>query len=136
MRALKLCTVAATMVFAFGLANTSQAEMGTIYGPVYVAKHKHHHDGEKEAKFLFTAPVPGKGTIVVKNGGDSDKRHRVSSAKIELNDKKVGYEKDFNKKVKVVKYDVDLLAKNELEVEVKSCRDCEVEITVIGELLA
>jgi len=140
----------------FGMSLAAQAEMITIYGPVYVAKHKKHedrhydkheknedrhhakhkkHGDEDESKFVFYAPVAGAGKIIIKNGTDSDRKHkkrRVASAEIELNDVKVGSEKDFNKRVGVITYDVDILTTNELEVEVKSCKRCELEITVLG----
>lgn len=124
----------ASSVFFLAAVGGAYAEMVPIYGPVYVAKTKdkgEHH--RKEAKLAFSAPVPGKGIIVVKNGGDSGKKARVASAEIELNGKEVADREDFNKKTEVLEIDVDLLAQNDMEVEVKSCRECELEIVVMGE---
>jgi len=131
-------------LLCFGAA-TAAAELVTIYGPVYVTKAKHDHDGHKEkdkakkhseeneGEFKFTAPVPGYGIVVVHNGGDVGDKGRVSKAKIELNDVKLAGEKDFNKNVDVLRLPVRLEAENELEVEVKSCKKCEIAITVLGE---
>lgn len=135
------------LVLGTGVA---EAELETIYGPVYVTKAKveeHHrhdaeegkkhegHDGkvERDSGFTFRAPVPGAGIIIVKNGGTFGHRGRVASAEIELNDQKVAGHKDFNKHVEILRFNVDLRTENELEVEVKSCRNCELEITVLGE---
>lgn len=153
MKFLRYFTVAVALLFVFGLSKTSRAEMIRIFGPVYVAMHanNHHHDGEhkrrdgehrkdhrghdneKKAEFTFAATPGSKGVMIVKNGGDTGKRHRVSSMEIELNDKEIASERHFNKNVEEMSYDIDLLADNELEVEIKSCKGCEVEITVLGE---
>ncbi len=118
-------------------AGAAEAEMTTIYGPVYVTKakkeHGHHED---KTKLTFTAPVPGAGKIVIKNGGDGGKKSRVASAEVELNGVEVADEHDFNKNVTELTYDVTLLADNEMEVEVKSCKECELQITVMGEKAA
>jgi len=116
----------------FAFVGTSQADMVTIYGPVYVSKTK-KDSHEKDSEFKFTAAVAGNGVIVIRNGGDSNKDHRVSSAEVEFNDEKIASERDFNKNVEELRYDVTLQADNELEVEVKSCKKCELEITVLGE---
>ncbi|MBI5492589.1 MAG: hypothetical protein HY893_06635 [Deltaproteobacteria bacterium] len=113
-----------------GAVSVAEAEMVTIYGPVYITKGEHHN---KETKLNFTAPMPGAGVIVVKNGGDSGKESRVSSAEIELNGQDVAKEKDFNKNAEVLEYNVTLQAENELEVKVESCKKCEIEISVKGE---
>ncbi|MBI1910843.1 MAG: hypothetical protein HYS21_02460 [Deltaproteobacteria bacterium] len=116
----------------FAAVGAVQAEMAAIYGPVYISKTK--NDGhKKEAKLNFTAPVPGKGVLIVKNGGDSGKHSRVASAEVELNGEDIAKERDFNKNVQTLNYDVTLLADNEMEVKVKSCKECEIEITVMGE---
>lgn len=125
----------ASSLFFLAAASVATAEMTTIYGPVYVAKTKakdEHH--RKEAKLSFSAPVPGKGVIVVKNGGDSGKKARVASAEIELNGIEIADRKDFNKNEEVLNIEVDLLAQNDMEVEVKSCKECELEIVVMGEM--
>lgn len=118
-------------------AGAAEAEMTTIYGPVYVTKakkeHGHHED---KTKLTFTAPVPGSGKIVIKNGGDGGKKSRAASAEVELNGVEVADESDFNKNVTELTYDVTLLADNEMEVEVKSCKECEIQITVMGEKAA
>jgi hypothetical protein len=140
MNRLKVLTVVSSL-FVFAAAGVAQAEMTKIYGPVYVTKSKHEHhehqkqDGKKEheSKLKFTAPVPGNGVIVVKNGGDAGKRSRVSNAKIELNGVEVAREKDFSKKAETLQFDVVLQAENDLKVEVESCKTCELEITVLGE---
>ena len=121
-------------MFFFAAAGAAVAELVPIYGPIYISKTKEkgEHHG-KETKLSFTAPVQGKGVLVVKNGGDSGKRARVSSAEIELNGKEIAEKRDFNKKATVLNFDIDLLATNEMEVEVKSCRECELEITIMGE---
>ncbi len=130
MKRLKILATAASFLFLLGGA--AWAEMTTIYGPVYVAKTK--HDGhERETKLRFTAPVPGNGVIVIKNGGDAGKRARVSSAEVELNDVTIAHKHDFNKNVDELRFNVQLKANNELEVEVKSCKECELAITVLGE---
>lgn len=123
--------IAVSSLFVFAAAGVVEAEMVTVYGPVYISKTKEH--GSDKSKLTFTAPTPGAGIIVVKNGGDTGKESRVSSAKVELNGKDVVREKDFNKKVDTVQVNVDLLAENELEVEVESCKRCEIEVTVMGE---
>lgn len=121
-------------MFLFAAAGGAVAELIPIYGPVYIAKTKEkgeHH--RKDTKLSFTAPVQGKGVLIVRNGGDSGKKARVSSAEIELNGIEIAERRDFNKKTAVLNFDVDLLATNEMEVEVRSCRECELEITVMGE---
>lgn len=121
-------------LFLFAAATSAAAELVPIYGPVFVTKTKdkgEHH--RKETKLKFSAPVPGKGLLVVRNGGDQGKRARVSSAEIELNDREIADKRDFNKTVDRLEFEVDLLATNKMEVEVKSCRECEIEITVMGE---
>ncbi len=127
-------TTAALLVVFFAFCSASYAEMGLIFGPVHVEKtKKDKEDHGKEAKFTFTAPVPGNGVIVIKNGGDKGSRYRATSAKVELNDEKVASPRDFKKGVAVMGYDVTLLADNELEVKVKSCKECFIEVTVLGE---
>lgn len=132
MKMLKYLAMAVTLLFLPGLQFDVLAEMVTVYGPVYIAKTK-GHEHEKETKLHFTAPTPGAGIVVVKNGGDSGKKQRVSSAKIELNEDKLAGEKDFNKNVAELRFNVQLKAENELEVKIHSCKDCELEITVLGE---
>lgn len=125
--------LASSFFFLVG-APVAYAGLTTIYGPVYVAKTKEkgeHH--RKETKLSFSAPVPGKGVIVVKNGGDSGKKARVASAEIELNGQEIADRSDFNKTEEVFEFEVDLLAQNDMEVEVKSCKECELEIVVMGE---
>ncbi|MBI2413119.1 MAG: hypothetical protein HYV24_07925 [Deltaproteobacteria bacterium] len=118
-------------------AGAAEAEMTTIYGPVYVTKAKKEHGRhEDKTKLTFTAPVPGSGKIVIKNGGDGGKKSRAASAEVELNGVEVADESDFNKNVTELTYDVTLLADNEMEVEVKSCKECEIQITVMGEKVA
>ncbi len=164
-RFLIIAITAATGLLFLGVG-AAEAELQTIYGPVYVTKAKkdgHHHgsrhgdvekhgdrhgDGErhgdkdkhghkikkeKDSDFTFTAPVPGAGIIIVKNGGSAGNRGRVSSAKIELNDEKIADRRDFNKQVEVLRFHVDLRTDNELEVDIKSCRECELEITILGD---
>lgn len=106
-------------------------ELVTVYGPVYIVR----REGQpKEAKIEFTALKPGCGKIVVKNGGThSDRKHKVTSAEIRLNDIKVARPEDFNKKVDVLTYDVTLLAENELEIEVRSGKETEIEVSILGE---
>lgn len=137
MKRLKVLTVLSSLL-VFAAVGAAQAEMTTIYGPVYVTKSKHeHHENhaktEHETKLKFTAPVPGNGIIVIKNGGDTGRRSRVSSAKIKLNGVRVAKEKDFSKRAETLQYDVVLQAENEMEVEVESCKRCEMEVTVLGE---
>lgn len=134
MNRLKVLTVVSSL-FVFTAVGMAQAEMTKIYGPVYVTKstHEHHEKNERESKLKFTAPVPGNGVIVVKNGGDAGKRSRVSSARIELNGVEVAKERDFSKKAETLQFNVALQAENDLEVEVESCKTCELEITVLGE---
>lgn len=126
-----LALISSLLVFTGSIAIEAHAELTTIFGPVYVSKTKGDH--EKEAKLKFTAPVPGNGVLVIKNGGDSGEGARVSSAEVELNGKDIAKKRDFNKNVDLLKFDVQLLAENELEVEVKSCKECELEISIMGE---
>ncbi|HEY4707374.1 MAG TPA: hypothetical protein VII64_07935 [Thermodesulfobacteriota bacterium] len=125
--------LAVSTLFLFAASGVAVAELVPIYGPVYVAKTKKDNTGDKEAKFLFTAPVPGSGKIVVKNGGDSGKKSRAASAEIDLNGNEIAKRKDFNKNISLIEYEVNLLSENKMEVEVKSCKGCEIEITVLGE---
>lgn len=130
----RFSAIVLSSMFFFAVAGEAAAELVPIYGPVYVAKTKdksEHH--RKEAHLTFNAPVPGKGVIVVKNGGDSGKKGRVSAAEIDLNGREVADKKDFRKTAEVLEFNVDLLAANDMEVEVKSCRECVLEITVMGE---
>lgn len=122
---------AALMLAAF-VADVAKAEMVDIYGPVYIAKTK-HYGHEKESKLTFNAPVAGAGVIIIKNGGDSGAKYRVKSAEIELNDNDLARPRDFNAKVAELRYYVELLAVNELEVDIESCKECELSITVQGE---
>ena len=125
--------LAASTLFLFTASGIAGAELVTIYGPVYVAKTKKDDSGDKQAKFQFTAPVPGSGKIVVKNGGDSGKKSRAASAEIDLNGNEIAKRKDFNKNISLIEYEVSLLSDNQMEVEVKSCNECEIEITVLGD---
>lgn len=127
-------TTAALLVIFFAFCSASYAEMGLIFGPVHVEKtKKDKEDHGKEAKFIFPAPVPGNGVIVIKNGGGKGSHYRGSSAKVELNDEKIASPRDFRKGIAIMSYDVLLLADNELEVKVNSCEECFVEVTVLGE---
>ncbi len=125
---------ALSTLFLFGAPAIAGAELVTVYGPVYVAKtNKDARSGTKAAKFVFTAPVPGSGKVIVKNGGDSGRKSRVSSATIDLNDAGVAGRSDFNNTVESLEYDVELLSENNMEVRVNACNSCELEITVLGE---
>lgn len=130
----RVVTTAALLVVFCAFYSASYAEVGPIFGSVHIEKtKKDKEDHGKEAKFIFAAPVPGNGVIVIKNGGDKGSRYRAASAKVELNDKKVASPRDFKKDIAVMSYDVSLLADNELEVRVKSCEECFIEVTVLGE---
>lgn len=131
MKRLKVLSIVSSLFF-FAAAGAAQAQLTRIYGPAYITHSKEEHK-DKGVKLTFTAPVPGPGVVVVKNGGDSGKSSRVSSAEIELNGKKVASQKDFNKNVDSLQFNVNLLADNEMEVEVESCNTCEIEVTVLGE---
>ncbi|MBI5237806.1 MAG: hypothetical protein HY887_05220 [Deltaproteobacteria bacterium] len=127
-------TTGALLVIFFAFCSASYAEFGPIFGPVHIEKTKKDKDEHgKEAKFIFTAPVPGNGVIVIKNGGDKGSHYRTASAKIELNDEKVASSRDFKKGNAVMSYDVTLLADNELDVKVRSCEECFIEVAVLGE---
>lgn len=135
MRAMRFTVVAIAFMFTFGLVKTAQAEMVNLLGPVYIVKHLNDGTGgtPNDAGFVFRAPVPGKGVIIVRNGGDSGETARVSSARVELNNMEIAGESDFNKGVQQLSYDVDLKALNELKAVIRSCEKCEIEITVLGE---
>lgn len=122
-----LKSLAAIGLILFG-AGVAQAEMSAIYGPVYITK-----GHGKDVRLSFSAPVPGNGVIIIKNGVDSGKKYRVSKAEIELNGRQIARPNDFNKNLDVLQYDVSLLANNEMEVDVESCKECKIEITVLGE---
>lgn len=127
-------TTAALLVIFFAFYSASYAEIGPIFGPVHIEKTKKDKEGHgKEAKFTFAAPQPGNGVIVIKNGGDKGRHYQATSAKVEFNDEKVASPRDFKKGIAVMSYDVLLLADNELEVKVKSCEECFIEVTVLGE---
>lgn len=133
MKRLKTLAVISSLLF-FTAAGVAQAEMTTIYGPVYFSKmNKKEHGHDKDFKVTFTAPVPGSGVIVVKNGGEPGKKNRVSKAEIELNGQDVARPRDFNKNAEVIEYKVELLADNEMEIEVESCKACKIEVSVLGE---
>jgi hypothetical protein len=133
MKILKTLTAVMALLITFSLAETAMAEEGTIYGPVYLSRGdmSHHHGG---TTLTFTAPVAGEGVVVITNGGDSGKKSRVSSAKIKFNGEKIASPRKFNKKVHEIRIDVDLLLDNEMKVKIKSCKRCELEIYVTGEL--
>ncbi|WKZ33572.1 MAG: hypothetical protein QY316_03960 [Thermodesulfobacteriota bacterium] len=125
---------ALSTLFLFGAPAIAGAELVTIYGPVYVAKtNKDARSGTKEANFVFTAPVPGNGKVIVRNGGDAGRKSRVSSATIDLNGEGVAGRSDFNNTVESLDYDVVLLPDNNMAVRVNACNACELEITVLGE---
>lgn len=128
----RLFGIAAALVFTFGMVDAALAEMGAIYGPVYIVKNN-HNGHEHDTKLKFQAPVAGDGIIVVKNGGDSGRKYRVSSATVELNEHTVVRHRDLNHEVDVIRRNVTLKGENELEVRVESCKECELEITVMGE---
>ncbi len=133
MKRLKRLAIISSLLF-FTAAGVAQAEMTTIYGPVYFSKaNKKEHGHDKDFKVTFTAPVPGSGVIVVKNGGESGKKYRVSKAEIELNGQEVARPRDFNKNSDVINYSVELLADNEMKIEVESCKACKIEVSVLGE---
>ncbi len=137
MKMLRGFVILLSLMFVLGVMKAAQADMTAIYGPVYITKATSEggkdKDKKKETKLTFTASVPGEGILIIKNGGDAGKKHRVSSAEIKLNGKEIVDEKDFNKNVDTLQYNVQLLSTNELEVEVKSCKECELELTVMGE---
>ncbi len=136
MKRLKTLAVIASLLF-FAAAGVAQAEMTTIYGPVYFSKankEKNNHGHDKDFKVTFTAPLPGKGVIIVKNGAESGKKYRVSKAEIELNGQEIARPKDFKKNAEVIEYNVELLADNEMKVEVESCKVCKIEVSVLGEI--
>lgn len=138
MKRLKTLAVISSLLF-FAAAGVAQAEMTTIYGPVYFSKankekHNHGNGHDKDFKVTFQAPLPGKGIIIVKNGAESGKKYRVGKAEIELNGQEIARPKDFNKNAEVIEYSVDLLADNEMKVEVESCKACKIEVSVLGEI--
>ena len=151
MKILKTLTAVMALLITFGVAESAMAAVGKIYGPVYLRMGK-KSDHVKSTVLTFSAPVPGKGVVVIKNGGDSGKKSRVNSAKIKLNGKTIvkpsnfsnGHHRKFDKKshkkhkrshrIHELKVDVDLLSDNEIKVKIKSCKRCELEIYVMGEL--
>lgn len=137
MRTIKFAVAALALMFAFGPAKTAQAEMATLLGPVYIVNQINDGKGAalKETGVVFHAPVPGKGVIIIRNGGDSGETARASSASVKINDVEIASERDFNKGVQLFTYDVDLQAQNELKALVRSCDKCEIEITVLGEAM-
>lgn len=132
MKRLKVLAVLSSL-FVFAAAGVANAEMTTIYGPVYVTKTVRESNNSGGATLKFTAPVPGNGVIMIKNGVDPDRSAHVSSAKIELNGVTISNESDFNKNTDTIEYNVTLQAENEMEVEVESCMKCALEVTVLGE---
>ncbi|HLC17584.1 MAG TPA: hypothetical protein VJM57_01030 [Thermodesulfobacteriota bacterium] len=120
------------ILFFFMNINNAEADMITLLGPVYVSKN-HQLPAEKKSVFNFSASNPGEGVIIVRNGGDSGKDHRVGSASIILNGLEVAGPMDFNKNVDVLQYNVTFEPENEMDVVVRSCRDCEIEISVLAE---
>lgn len=133
MKRLKTLAVISSLLF-FTAAGVAHSEMTTIYGPVHFSKaNKKEHGHDKDFKVAFTAPVPGNGVIVVKNGGEAGKKYRVGKAEIELNGQEIARPRDFNKNAEVIEYNVELLADNEMKIEVESCRACKIEVSVLGE---
>lgn len=139
MKMLKGFTILLSMMFVLGVMKAAQAELTSVLGPVQItskAKHddhgkEHHHgDRKKEAKFTFPS-VAGGGIVIIKNSGDS-KNKGISSAEIKLNGHEIADE-DFATGVDTLQYNVDLLPTNELEVEVKSCKECVITVEVKGE---
>ena len=120
------------ILFFFMNINNAEADMITLLGPVYVSKN-HQLPAQKKSVFNFSASNPGEGVIIVRNGGDSGKDHRVGSASIILNGLEVAGPMDFNKNVDVLQYNVTFEPENEMDVVVRSCRDCEIEISVLAE---
>ena len=135
MKILKTLTAVMALLITFSVAESAMAAVGTIYGPVYLSR------GDKSSHLddtvlTFSAPVPGTGVVFIINGGDSGKKSRVSSAKVEFNSNMIAGAKDFSKKVGTISIGVDLLADNEMKVNIKSCKGCELEIYVTGEMAA
>lgn len=142
MRTVKCLSAAIVSVVAVGVIGTAHAAMAPVFGPVYVEGSNCRHEGKKTGDYTFTAPVPGKGILVVKTWKSPDTRDnrrksnhdaRIEGAKIELNDQRIVRSKDFKKDVQVLNLDIDLLASNELEVKFETCKKCEIEISVLGE---
>lgn len=130
LRWISVAAVSALFIFA----TVAQSEMITIFGPVFLSKTT-HEDHDKEVSFKFSAPQPGNGLIIVKKMGNADSRKKARHwhVKLELNDRHISSRTDVDKHDAVLGLPVELLKDNELEVKIKSCKDCEVELAVLGE---
>ncbi|MEK6790635.1 MAG: hypothetical protein AABY45_02920 [Deltaproteobacteria bacterium] len=64
---------------------------------------------------------------------DSRKKTRHWHVKLELNDRHISNRADLFERDAEFRLPVELLKDNELEVKIKSCKDCEVELSVLGE---
>lgn len=145
MKRLKGLAIAASLLMLTAVAVLpAAAEMSTIYGTVNIGNQD--RDGhDKKTKHSFNAPVEGDGVIVIRSTAVAaeKKEHRdkekelkkdrtFRKVKIELNGKEVAEQRHFEKGVEELRYNVNLLASNTMKVQVKGCKECSLELSVLG----
>ena len=145
MKRLKGLAIAASLLmFTAVAALPAAADMSTIYGTVNIGNHdKDGHD--KRTKHRFNAPVEGDGVIVIRSiveGTEKKERHGTDKElnkdktfrklKIVLNGEEVAEQRHFDKGVEELRYNVNLLASNTMKVKVKGCKECSLQLSVLG----
>ena len=145
MKRLKGLAIAASLLmFTAVAALPAAADMSTIYGTVNIGNHD--RDGhDKKTKHRFNAPVEGDGVIVIRStaAATGTKEHRdgekdfqkdrtFRKVKIELNGDEVAEQRHFDKGVEELRYNVNLLASNTMKVKVKGCKECSLQLSVLG----
>lgn len=134
-----LAIVSSLFLFTAATALPAAAEMSTIYGTVHIGSHD-NRDHDRNTKHHFNAPVPGEGVIVIKSAPskkgshrhDGDEDRTFSKVKIEINGEEAVEQRHFNKGVEELRYNVPLLSSNTMKVKVKACKECSLELFVLG----
>ncbi len=132
-----LAIVSSLFLFTAATALPAAAEMSTIYGTVHIGSHD-NRDHDRNTKHHFNAPVPGEGVIVIKSTPSKNGSHRhdkdrtFKKVKIEINGEEAVEQRHFNKGVEELRYNVPLLASNTMKVKVKACKECALELSVLG----
>ncbi len=142
-----IATASSLLIFVAATALPAMADMGVIYGTVNIKGHSRH------ARFHFNAPVPGDGVIVLKsvakahdeghsgthrrdNDRDLYRDNPFRQVKIKFNGEEVVAQRHITNGATEFRYNVALKADNNMNLKVVSCKDCTVQLTVLGNTAA
>lgn len=126
---LRLLSVFVLLILLLCVLPAGQSYLTTFFGPVEFVR----GTGKPFIETVEFSAVGFQGPFVLHlRNGDSNEKHRVSSAKIWLNGELLFRTSDFSQRVEGYDIEVDLQPQNKLEVEIRSKKGTKLKIWIEG----